>query len=95
MQLEVGQYSPNVVKLNSAGVSLLENLTPESNGSESVKKQMEDFQQCWQKLDDDVKESIEKVSESSWFAFRLNIVEATTLKTEFKFSALPYAMKFD
>lgn len=40
---------------------LLENLTPESDGCDQVKKQLNDVEDSWKKLERDIKEKIESV----------------------------------
>jgi hypothetical protein len=43
------------------GQSLLQDLQPESEGHQQVKKQVEDFENCWRKLEKDIEDKIEKV----------------------------------
>lgn len=40
---------------------MLEDLKPESEGAKEVNKEIEDFENCWRKLEKDVKNKIEKV----------------------------------
>ena len=54
-------HLPNLDHFKNSGKSLLEDLKPESEGAEQVKKQIEDFKNCWKKLEKDIVEKIEKV----------------------------------
>ena len=55
------QRLPNLTQFKKSGERLIQNLQPESKGAEQVKKEVEDFETCWKKLEQDAKESVEKV----------------------------------
>lgn len=55
------KYSPNFGHFKNSGEALLADLEPESEGHDSVTKQIEDFDNLWKKLDKDIAEKIEKV----------------------------------
>ena len=43
---------------------MLVNLNPQSEGAEKVNKQIEDFDNCWKKLEKDIQDKIDKVRTS-------------------------------
>ena len=66
LQIVVNQHSPNLDQFKITGQDLLQDLQPESKGHEQVKKQIEDFENCWRKLEKDIEDKIEKVRMISW-----------------------------
>ncbi|XP_028414728.1 nuclear anchorage protein 1-like isoform X2 [Dendronephthya gigantea] len=65
LQSDVIQQSPSLVHFKNTGQALLVNLNPQSEGAEKVNKQIEDFDNCWKKLEKDIESKIEKIEKSN------------------------------